>query len=64
MIMNDCLNSVHVDHEGVKVAKKLPKLLCGGEFHLTKWLSINSAVVIPLIPENVGAGDVKDVIFP
>ena len=56
--VDDCLKSVPDDQEGVKVGKKLPKLLSRGGFHLTKWVS-NSAVVIESIPGSERAGGVK-----
>ena len=60
--VDDCLKSVPVVEEAVKLVDQLPRLLARGGFHLTKWVC-NRREVLDKIPSQERAPSVMDLDF-
>ena len=60
--VDDCLKSVPVVEEAIKLVDQLPRLLAKGGFHLTKWVC-NRHEVLDKIPSQERAPSVMDLDF-
>ena len=57
--VDDCLKSVQIEQDALRLTGQLRGLLAKGGFRLTKWLS-NSRRVIESVPTSESAGSVKN----